>query len=246
MIRALLALTLALWAGAADASCRQALALGLDVSGSVDAQEYRLQIDGLAAALLRPEVQRAFLALPDAPVRLHVYEWAGLASQRTLIPWTEITSAADLQTIAATLTATPRVEHQPPTALGQALLSGARRLSEQPECWKRTLDLSGDGKSNTGPRPRDVKDDPRLAGITVNGLVIGSDQRPRGDHRQTEIPELWSYYKVEVIRGPQAFVEVALGFEDFEAAMARKLLRELQTLAVSALPVTGLADSTRN
>ncbi len=246
MTRALLAVALALWAGAAGASCRQALALGLDVSGSVDAREYRLQIDGLAAALLRADVQQAFLAIPGAPVRLHVYEWAGLASQRTLIPWTTIMRASDLQAIAATLAATPRVEHEPPTALGQALLSGARRLAEQPDCWKHTLDISGDGKSNTGPRPRDVKDDPRLAGLTVNGLVIGSDQRPRGDHRQTEIPELWSYYRIEVIRGPQAFVEVAIGFEDFENAMARKLLRELQTLAVSALPDSEWTDFVKN
>ena len=60
----------------AQAKCRQALALGLDVSGSVDAFEYRLQIDGLAGALLRPEVQQAFMTFPQAPVRLFVYEWA--------------------------------------------------------------------------------------------------------------------------------------------------------------------------
>ena len=40
--KALVAATL-IWAGLpADAECRQALALGLDVSGSVDAVEYRL------------------------------------------------------------------------------------------------------------------------------------------------------------------------------------------------------------
>ena len=49
------------------ADCRQALALGLDVSGSVDALEYRLQLDGVAGALLDPEVIGAFLAFPDAP-----------------------------------------------------------------------------------------------------------------------------------------------------------------------------------
>lgn len=35
---------------AAQANCRLALALGLDVSGSVDSREYRLQLDGLANA----------------------------------------------------------------------------------------------------------------------------------------------------------------------------------------------------
>ncbi|MCW1950803.1 MAG: DUF1194 domain-containing protein, partial [Octadecabacter sp.] len=47
-------------------TCRQALALGLDVSGSVDVQEYRLQLDGLALALGDPEVTAALLAHPGA------------------------------------------------------------------------------------------------------------------------------------------------------------------------------------
>ena len=44
--------------GAAAAECRLALSLGLDVSSSVDAREYRLQTEGLAAALIAPEVRR--------------------------------------------------------------------------------------------------------------------------------------------------------------------------------------------
>lgn len=232
-MRCFLAVLLTVWAAAAQAACRQALAIGLDVSGSVDAREYRLQIDGLAGALLRPEVQAAFLALPDSPVRLFVYEWAGLGSQRTLIPWTEITGAADLSRIAATLAGTPRVAAEPPTAIGQAMLAGARRLAEQPGCWRRTLDLSGDGKSNTGPRPRDLNDEPLLDGITVNALVIGGDPDSHDDERQVLIAELSAYFRVEVIRGPGAFVETALGFDAFQDAMARKLLKELQTMAVS-------------
>ena len=37
-----------------------------------------------------------------------------------------------------------------------------------------------------------------------------------------------------MIVGPDAFVETALGFEAFEDAMVRKLLRELQGLALSS------------
>ena len=48
-----------LWASAGVAECRQALALGLDVSGSVDAREYRLQLDGVAGALDDPAVRAA-------------------------------------------------------------------------------------------------------------------------------------------------------------------------------------------
>ena len=62
-----LALLLSLWAGAAQADCRQALALGLDVSGSVDAQDYALQMQGLAAALEHPQVRAALLSRPALP-----------------------------------------------------------------------------------------------------------------------------------------------------------------------------------
>ena len=52
-----------------------ALALGLDVSQSVDAVEYRLQLDGLANALEDAEVQSAIFAYAPVTVRLMVYEW---------------------------------------------------------------------------------------------------------------------------------------------------------------------------
>ena len=64
---------LALTAGPA-AACRQALALGLDVSGSVDAVEYRLQTAGLAAALMAPEADWDALlrSLPGMALLLNV------------------------------------------------------------------------------------------------------------------------------------------------------------------------------
>jgi hypothetical protein len=236
-MRLVLALLLGLAAQDAQAQCRQALALGLDVSGSVDAIEYRLQLDGLAGALMRPEVQEAFLSFPASPVRLYVFEWAGSGSQRRLLPWTAIESAADLARVAGVLRATPRDPRDPATAVGQAMLFGARALAQQPDCWRHTLDLSGDGKSNVGPRPRDLKSDPRLSRVTVNGLVIGAMGSTVGDRRQAEIGDIWAYFTVEVIRGDDPFVEVAVGFEDFENAMARKLLKELQTLVVGQIRI---------
>jgi hypothetical protein len=38
-----------------------------------------------------------------------------------------------------------------------------------------------------------------------------------------------------VILGPGAFVEIALGFEQYEQAMVRKLRRELEAPAMSAI-----------
>ena len=211
--------------GAAEAACRQALALGLDVSGSVDAREYRLQLDGLAAALEAPEVRAALLALPAAPVAITVFEWSGPAARRSLVGWTEITDDAALAAVTARLRATGRAPSDDSTALGAALRHGAALLAARPDCWRHVLDISGDGKSNAGPAPQAVRSG--LTGVTVNALVVGSDARDALDRRHVQIGELSSYFHAHVIRGPDAFVETALGYEDFARAMRRKLLREL-------------------
>lgn len=229
------AAALMLTACTAHATCRQALALGLDVSGSVDAREYRLQMDGLASALDTPRVRQALLQMPSAPVHLLVYEWSGPEDPAVILPWTPIDSAPVLDGIIGHLRAIERRQASPGTALGLAMRLGALHLAARTECWKRTLDLSGDGKSNLGPRPDSIKPELQAAGLTVNALVIGADAPALGDVRQAEISELSAYFRTNVIVGPDSFVETALGFEGYADAMARKLERELDTLILGQL-----------
>lgn len=230
MIR--IAVLLAMLAPPAQAACRQALALGLDVSGSVDAGEYRLQLDGLAAALSSEAVQEVLFAQPDAPIRITVYEWSGPEDQYIILPWIDLTTPADLAGVAATLRGHQRRRAAPTTAIGSAMLAGFSLLNGQTDCWKRTLDLSGDGIANTGPRPQDIGDALLPSGVVVNGLVIGADNQRGADDRFADIKELSSYYRNYVLRGQDAFVETAIGFGDYAAAMERKLLRELQSIAI--------------
>lgn len=72
VIRTACVAALAIWAQGAEA-CRLALVLAMDVSNSVDADEYALQRLGLAAALRAPAVRDAFFASED-PVALAVFE----------------------------------------------------------------------------------------------------------------------------------------------------------------------------
>ncbi|NIY72286.1 DUF1194 domain-containing protein [Marivivens donghaensis] len=219
-----LTLVAALFAASpALSECRQALALGLDVSGSVDPSEYRLQLDGLAGALTSQDVSEAILSDTIAPIRLAVYQWSGPEAVKLLVPWTALDSAAAIADVAATLEATNTAPSDVTTAIGAAILTGEALMDQQPECWRHTLDLSGDGQNNNGPRPQDI---PERFDMTVNGLVVlGADNDDA----------LISYWKTNVIRGPQRFVETASGFEDYEKAMRRKLLREVRSLALGAL-----------
>ncbi|MEL6958317.1 MAG: DUF1194 domain-containing protein [Pseudomonadota bacterium] len=215
----------------ANAACRQALALGLDVSASVDAREYRLQLDGLAAALGSAAVQDALFGQPGPPVRIAVYEWANPGEERLLTPWTEITNLNDLNQLRQILLSTSRQDdEQGSTGLGPAILFGVRLLEQQGSCWTQTLDISGDGRANIGVRPENLAGVP--AWVTINGLVIGADDVRQGDDRQLQIGELVAYYASHVIRGPDAFVETALGFAQYGEAMERKLVRELAVLAI--------------
>lgn len=232
--RALVGAVLALWAGGlAAAPCRLALTLAIDVSQSVDAREYRLQLDGLAAALGDGEVQAALFA-GGAPVTLSVFEWSGPGYQRLLVPWTEMTDAIALAGVQARLRATERRDDvtDQSTAIGNALLYGAGLLAQRAECWSHVIDVSGDGRANAGIALDEVALPARLI---VNGLAIGSDDPATGDRRLLHVGEMSAYYGSEVIRGPGAFVETALGFEDFGNAMRRKLLRELTPMAIGTL-----------
>lgn len=218
-------------AGPAEPACRQALVLAVDISGSVDLREHGLQRQGLAAALLDAEVQAAFLELPAAPVRLLVFEWAGSFTQTDLTGWTEVRSAADLAAVARRLASAPRADGSAGTATGQAMLYGAARLAEQAACARLTLDISTDGVRNAGVTPGLVRRQPEMQGVIVNGLAIGTGWPSRAG-AETQLDRILWFLETEVVQGPDAFVEIADGFEDFERAMKLKLIRELTTRIV--------------
>jgi len=214
-------------------ACRQALILGLDVSGSVNQREYRLQKDGLAATLLDEEVAELLLIAPDSPVTLAVFEWSAREYQSMIVPWTPVTSAAALAEIAERLRATQRKRTPFSTGICSAMLFAHTAFQAVPTCAVRTLDLSGDGKSNSGLSPRRIHQTNQMAGITVNALVIGAEKPKSPFEPGDSLAELESYFKNEVIYGPGAFTETAHGYSDFAAAMKRKLLRELAIAVAS-------------
>ncbi|MEX0284707.1 MAG: DUF1194 domain-containing protein [Paracoccaceae bacterium] len=208
--------------------CRLALVLAMDVSSSVDKAEDALQRGGLAAALLAPEVQKAFLA-GDLPVALAAYEWSGRYNQQVLLDWLLIENAEDLLIAAEAIGRSERGADDFPTAMGYALGYGARMLERAPRCLFQTLDMAGDGETNDGFRPAQAYASFPFSDVVVNGLVIN------GADFEGEL-NLIEFYRTEVLHGPGAFLEIANGFEDYERAMRRKLERELAPRAIGALP----------
>jgi len=208
-------------AAPAGAGCRLALALGLDISSSVDQDEDRLQRIGLADALAAPEVQAAILGVPGQQVALMVFEWSGRYQQDVTVDWRLLATRADIQAVAEEVRASRRRYAEFPTALGFALGYAAGLFQAAPPCLFYTLDVSGDGVNNDGFAPRLAYRNFPLDEVTVNGLTIGG-----------AADDLAGYYRRELIKGPGAFVEEASDFNDFERAMRRKLVRELQARTI--------------
>lgn len=225
------------WGHAAAAQCRLALALALDVSGSVDAEEYELQLNGVADALGNDDVKAVILAAPEAPVALSIYEWSSSSYQRMILDWTLIKTESDILEIRQRLTGWTREAAPEATGLGAALEYGARLIERAPACWDQTLDVSADGKNNDWPVPSRLRESGQLGSMTVNGLVVTRDFKSTIDMTLDGVAEMTAYFRHQIIHGPQAFIEVAQGYEDYATAMTRKLLRELATLPMGEIDI---------
>ena len=219
MIRALVIfLALALFPARAFAFCKLALALGLDISSSVDDREYRLQLEGLAYAIETPEVIEAILSPEGAHIVATAYEWSGYQQQDVIVRWSILDSPEAVRAFAASLRRHRRPYWDFATAIGKGIEYGAKLFSDAPACARRVIDISGDGVNNVGVDPRYFYVRGLLDGITVNGLVIrGAD------------PDPLPYYQSDVMFGPESFIALAENFDDYRTAMKGKLLREVKT-----------------
>jgi len=216
-------------------SCAHALVLGLDVSLSVDADDFTLQRQGLANALLDAEVADAMLHMPGGHVELAVFEWSGEFDQVLLVNWTIIDSSTTLLAVAQTLREHPPMDRTGRTAIGAAMLFAKELMAQRPNCTRHTLDISGDGPNNQGPAPQLIRVQMQSAGYIVNALVIENNFN---DPEPSASPPLGPYYRDNVITGPASFVEKIFGFENYQEAMRRKLLRELRPSIAQARPGT--------
>lgn len=216
MRQAALALVAGLAVTPASADCKLALVLGLDVSSSVNAKEYRLQLGGLAAALRQEAVQAAILTPPGQSVAAYAFEWSAADHQAEIAGWALLDSPGAIAAFADRIDAHARTRSDGATAVGAALAHGARAFDRAPACARRTIDLSGDGPTNDGPAPAAVRATGLLDGITVNGLFV-----------QMGHPDPAIHYREEVIQGPGAFLALARDFLDYPPVIAGKLIEEI-------------------
>jgi hypothetical protein len=232
-IKALLAAVLAfgiLLPGAARAAddVDLLLVLAADVSRSIDDGKFQLQRNGYAAAISDPRVLDAIRSGRNGHIGATFVEWSGVGAQHVVIDWTAIGDAASAKAFGDQLIELPR------SFAGRTSISGGiefamGQLDKAPyQSARRTIDVSGDGTNNAGRDVATLRDEAAAKGITINGLVILSDNPMSWNPDHTNPPGgLANYYRNNVVGGPSAFVMVAENFNSFGQAIIKKMIAEV-------------------
>ncbi|MEM6660778.1 MAG: DUF1194 domain-containing protein [Pseudomonadota bacterium] len=202
------------------------LMLAVDVSYSMTPNELEIQRRGYAEALRDPAIMEAIETGYRQKVALSYVEWSGKTAQRIIVPWTLIESQADLDRFAGKLTA----EFQP--ILRRTSISGVLDFAP---LWfeasdfkgdRRVIDVSGDGPNNMGRPVAQARDALLAAGFAINGLPLMTREHVGGSWR-FHLEDLDLYYQNCVIGGMASFMIPVKSWEEFPAAVRRKLVLEL-------------------
>ncbi|MFN0192498.1 MAG: DUF1194 domain-containing protein [Aestuariivirga sp.] len=205
-----------------DSEVDLSLVLAIDCSFSVDATEFRLQMEGLGRAFMTSEVKEAIRRGHRQKIAIAVMQWSDEGNQMIVLPWTIIAGDADADETGLILSRMPRRLAEGGTSISAALLYAEAMLREAPAAERRVIDISSDGRNNIGPPVPPARDRVVAEGITINGLAI-----------LNEWPTLDVYFQRNVAGGQEHFVMPANDYNAYGEAILRKLLREITGPGVS-------------
>jgi hypothetical protein len=195
------------------------LVLAVDSSGSVNAREFNLQLQGYIDAFRNPAVIETVTNGDTGAIAVTLLIWAGdqKAGTRVIADWTLIDSPEAANEFVEKILSTPRFILRDGTSLSNVIETSSRLFRGNGyEGNRKVVDISGDGTNNIGYEPTVARDVAVRAGITINGLAI-----------LTDFPDLDLYYGEQIVGGPGAFVVSAQNFHAFSAAVLNKLVREI-------------------
>lgn len=216
-----LGLSLVLESRAGETVADLELVLAVDASGSVNDDEYALQLSGIAAGFRDPDVHKAIRSGPVKAIAVNLLVWAEPQVPKDVTGWFIIASDADAESFAALVETFPR-RQTGATAIGEGIASALRSIEANGiEGERQVVDVSGDGRESVAREYTVLVDQARamaiLRGVVINGLAI-----------ENEVSDLADYYRRNIQAGPESFVMAAKTYEDFAEAMRLKLLRELE------------------
>jgi hypothetical protein len=204
------------------------LMLAIDISGSIDAEEARMQREGYARALVDPQVVKAIRGGIHGKIALAYFDWSDSYMQTEVIDWVLIHDQASAEAVSRKLLEQPtRTARR--TSITGAIGHAIPRFGAGPyKGVRQVLDISGDGPNNDGGPVDLARDKALAAGIIINGLPINNNRPSPWGFPALE--DLDRYYEGCVIGGPGSFVVVAEDFKSFGEAVRRKLILEIASV----------------
>jgi hypothetical protein len=217
------------------------LVLAADVSRSIDSAKFQLQREGYAAAISDPRVLDTIRSGHTGRIGLSFVEWSGVGAQHVVIDWMTIGDAATAKDFGDRLIEAPR-SFADRTSISGAIDFAMSEFDRAPfQSARHTIDISGDGTNNAGRDVTAARDDAVGKAVTINGLVILSDNPMSWNPDHTNPPGgLDNYYRNNVVGGPGAFVMVAQNFNSFGQAIIAKMIAEV---AQAHVPTTWRASA---
>jgi hypothetical protein len=213
------------------------LSLLIDVSGSVDSNEFNLQKQGYVQAFQSAAVQNAILGSELGSIAVNFVQWSGASQQTQSIGWTLIDSTTAANNFASSINSLTRA-FSGGTAPGSAINFVVPLFDNNGyEGLRLVIDVSGDGSQNEGANTSLARNNALTAGIdAINGLpILGSEGG------------LENWYNNNIKGGANAFVIAANGFDVFATAIEQKLVKEITgqvpepaTLALLGAALLGL------
>lgn len=206
------------------------LSLVIDVSGSVDATEYNLQMQGYINAFNDAAVQAAITDTTGGKtgsIAVNLIQFGSSAHQ--MLGFFVIDSAAAAVNFATQIAGVVRAE----SGLTN-IASGVNLANSTISSWLSTnsaaravIDVSGDGTHNTGATSQLTSARDAACGGNVdviNGIAIQSST-------------LEAYYDANLVCGTGAFSLFASSFDTFDNAIKRKLLAEIKNENPNPVPL---------
>lgn len=212
------------------------LVLAVDMSGSMDLEEARIQRAGYLDALRHREFIDAVRGGLIGRIAISYFEWAGSVNESSRVDWRVIESAADAAAFADDIAAKP-ITTRRGTSISNALTYASGLIDTNAFLGqRRVIDVSGDGPNNLGPPVVPARDTAVRSGVVVNGLAIII--RPTGVGVRLD-----RYYGDCVIGGPGSFVLPIHNPDDFGVAIRQKLVMEVsgRQPSVRIIPAASLA-----
>ena len=203
------------------------LILAIDLSSSVDQNEWELQAIGIAEAFRNPNLIDTIQSSAPNGIAVSVVQWSSNNSQSLAVDWTLVTDTASGRALSRKIRRMPRLVGGGQTGIYGAIEFSIKQFKNSGyTSWRKVIDISGDGQANSGSRPGSIRDRAIAEGVIINGLAIVNEE-----------PFVDRYFRDKVIGGTGAFLMLAEDYDDFATAILRKLIREIGPPLALPLPL---------